>query len=586
MQRPCWLAMFLLTIVAGPATAQRDSIIILNADRLAKGNSVADEPTPGKWWLRTGVKDATHGGKVLQTGRITGTKGSGGEWKVTPADRFVGYRVPPLVINPKVKGWWQIYVGLLRENVDPYARLFGKISGEPYPEYLQAYGEGKSQVLEVYWKTADLTGKKIILEQPPAPMPHPGLGFLGGVSHIKLVGRTEGDVRDERTLIELPPKDRRLFGLLDYTDEVFWWGTAQTEDDMRAIVYRHRQAGFGRIYWRCWGSTLDNSLAIPEANPRWTEKDEERWCKQQNTKAGWFPYINLCKKFDPLKVAALYGQKNDCEVHAWVRFTNLNREPYANFWHDHPEFRAQMVKKVKDPKTGAMVTAKPYERYPYPRVLSMAYPEVRAFYVRFFKQLASTGTRGILIDLLRHPPIAGYEPIVSEAFKKKYGKDMEELDVFGDPLVNEHLSQYLRQFLIEMRKELGTDIEIGVRCRGPHAFAFKGKEWIAEGLINTIVDGNWYSGNGPRPTIAATVEAAGTKGQAFAIAEPGNVDPKKGYQKLPGTLSAEAILALGHHYSGKGVHRFGLYESTEFTYYPELRHAIRAAGWAYEPGKK
>ena len=77
----------------------------------------------------------------------------------------------------------------------------------------------------------------------------------------------------------------------------------------------------------------------------------------------------------------------------------------------------------------------PYKRTPYPRVMSFAYPEVRTFYVSFFKQLASTGTRGIMIDLLRHPPIAGYEPIVTEAFRQKYGKDMEPLDVYHDPQV-------------------------------------------------------------------------------------------------------------------------------------------------------
>ena len=62
----------------------------------------------------------------------------------------------------------------------------------------------------------------------------------------------------------------RLFGMLDYTDEVFWWGTLESEDDARAIVYRHKQAGFGRVYWRVFGSHLDNSLAVPEAAPRWT----------------------------------------------------------------------------------------------------------------------------------------------------------------------------------------------------------------------------------------------------------------------------------------------------------------------------
>ena len=99
-------------------------------------------------------------------------------------------------------------------------------------------------------------------------------------------------------------------------------------------------------------------------------------------------------KFDPLKVAVAHGGRIGCEIHAWVRFTNYNREPYANFWHDHPEFSAQMLVGPKDPKTGETIPSKPYQRRPYRRVLSLAYPEVRAFYVKFFKELASTGTRG------------------------------------------------------------------------------------------------------------------------------------------------------------------------------------------------
>ena len=37
--------------------------------------------------------------------------------------------------------------------------------------------------------------------------------------------------------------------------------------------------------------------------------------------------------------------------------------------------------------------------------------------------------------------------------------------------------------------------------------------------------------------------------------------------------------------SGRGVARFGLYESTVFTWYPELRRAVREAGWNYDPAK-
>jgi hypothetical protein len=308
--------------------------------------------------------------------------------------------------------------------------------------------------------------------------------------------------------------------------------------------------------------------------------------KKQDAKAGWLKYINMTRRFDPLKVAVDYGREIGSDVHAMVRFTNFNRPPYANFWHEHPEFYSQMLAYEKDPKTGERVTIKPYKRVAYPRVMSFAYPEVRTFYVSFFKQLASTGTKGIMIDLLRHPPIAGYEPIVSDAFKKKYGKDMETLDVYNDPLVQEHLSEYFRLFLVEMRQAIGNDIEISVRCSGPNNFALRGKEWIDAGLINTIVDGHWYSGNGPRPTMDATVAAVGTRGKAMAAAEVSDVDPKANWKVSKSTLlSPDSIKALAKAYSGRGVTSFGLYESTLHLWSPDARRAIREAGWNYEPSK-
>jgi hypothetical protein len=63
------------------------------------------------------------------------------------------------------------------------------------------------------------------------------------------------------------------------------------------------------------------------------------------------------------------------------------------------------------------------------------------------------------------------------------------------------------------------------------------------------------------------------------------VDSRNGWKEREGLLSAEAILALASAYSGLSVERFGLYESNVFTWYPELRRAIRAAGWDYDPGR-
>lgn len=583
---------FLSLVLVAPAFAAEPKEITIDAAELAPPTQRADKPTQGKWWLKTDAQDwGAPKGTILMAGQPSDKTNKQGEWVVPAAHRFVPYRLPALTIDPQVRGWHRIYIGLYHETIDPLVRprIFARVSNEPYPEYLQTPARTKGKTAEVYWKAVDLTGSKIRLEQPPAPMPHPGFGYLCGITHIRLVPMTLADVAAAKKEISLPPTRQRLFGMLDYTDEMFWWGTIESEDDVRGIIYRHWQSGFGRVYWRAYGSHLDNSVSIPEAAARWTDADEARWTKAQNCQAGWKAYIDLTRKYDPLQVAVAYGKKIDCDVHAWVRFTNHNREPYSNFWHEHPEFRAQMLATKTDPKTGKREVIKPYKLNPYGRVLSMAYPEVRAYYLKFFKQLASTGTRGIMIDLLRHPPICGYEPIVAEAFKKKYGKNFEELDIYHDPLAQEHISEYLRLFLVDLRKELGKDIEISVRSSGPSKYALRGKDWIAEGLIDTIVDGNWYSGNGPRPTIGETVAAAEARtphGKAFAIAESSDVDPQKSWQRRPGDLSAEAILALAKHYSGRGVDSFGIYESTIFTWDPERRRAIREAGWNYEPGKK
>src|SRR5262249_12086897 len=161
----------------------------------------------------------------------------------------------------------------------------------------------------------------------------------------------------------------------------------------------------------------------------------------------------------------------------------------------------------------------------------------------------------------------------------KPGEDLQQ-PLYHNPMVNEHQADLLELFLRDLRKEVGPDLEISVRSSGPNKFGLRGKAWIDSGLIQTIVDGNWYSGNGPRPTAEATVAAAGTRGKAYAIAEPGNVDPKT-WGKKPGTLDTDAILALAKHYRAKGIHRFGVYESTEFIWRPGLRRAIRQAGWLF-----
>ena len=59
---------------------------------------------------------------------------------------------------------------------------------------------------------------------------------MGGITHLRLVPMSEQEVAAAKQEIELPPVDQRLFAMLDSTDEIFWYGTAENEEDIRAIV--------------------------------------------------------------------------------------------------------------------------------------------------------------------------------------------------------------------------------------------------------------------------------------------------------------------------------------------------------------
>ena len=120
--RRCFLVPMLLATITPLAQAQRKQVVIDAAD-LAPVSLRAEKPTKGKWWLRRDAKTwGALNGTILMTGKTAGKVTKERLHKVTSADRFVPYRVPAIVVDPKVKGWYRIYVGLYHQAEDPPAR--------------------------------------------------------------------------------------------------------------------------------------------------------------------------------------------------------------------------------------------------------------------------------------------------------------------------------------------------------------------------------------------------------------------------------------------------------------------------------
>jgi hypothetical protein len=554
--------------VAESSPAQKQDLIIDQLERFTPQDAVSRNYRRGAWWWREDVAGA-HGGTLLVTGQWREDRSAPAHVEADApgaADNYVDNLVPALSVSPNVRGWHRIVFGIYsrprppRTHIDLLPFRFGvRLSNEPYPVYIQGRDDVPAGFQEVPWKEADLTGKSIEISQIRAEKQRPGLGLAAGIDYIRLepLSAEEGAAaaRAER---KPPPVDKRLFALMDYVVEVQLFGTFETPDDIRAIVYRHKEGGFGRIYWRCYGSSSDNSLRVRDAAPRWTEEDEAAYRRKYGVSVGWMPYIQACRKFDPLQVACEYGRRIGVEVHAWVRMTNhRERPPKSNFWYEHPEYQLIM-------RDGTRL----------PRVLSFAHPEVRRYYVTLMRDIATTGVKGILLDWLRHPPAVGYEDEVRASFAAKYGVDMKQVPG-DDPRIHEHHSSYIVSFLRDMRQAL-PGIEISARIRNMREFGLDAPTWVREGLVDTIVEGNWNSSNRPRLVEQGVLAVTqGTPVKSYVIAETSDwAEP------VPTRtwLSADEIVAYSRIYRDKGVNRFGLYESTMFLWYPHARRAIWKAG--------
>jgi hypothetical protein len=187
---------------------------------------------------------------------------------------------------------------------------------------------------------------------------------------------------------------------------------------------------------------------------------------------------------DPLEELTTLAHNNGMKIFASMRFIGpqypMNRSPIAwapNYW-KHPEWTMRT-------KEGAPITN-----------LSLAYPEVRKYWLSLLRETLEYGTDGIQLHLNRSEPYVFYEEPVVNSFQEKYGKDPRKLSV-EDPLWLGHTSGYLTRFIREIRAILDEKPgrEFGVTLSGRK----NGREvhyeenqcdvetWMREGLINYIM---------------------------------------------------------------------------------------------------
>ncbi|MHC4336701.1 MAG: family 10 glycosylhydrolase [Planctomycetota bacterium] len=172
------------------------------------------------------------------------------------------------------------------------------------------------------------------------------------------------------------------------------------------------------------------------------------------------------------------------KIFASMRFIGpqypMNRSPIAwapNYW-KHREWTMRN-------KEGVPITN-----------LSLAYPQVRKYWLSLLRETLDYGTDGVQLHLNRSEPYVFYEEPVVRSFQKKYGKDPRKLSI-EDPRWLAHSAGYLTRFIREVRKlvdekpgrELG--ITISGRKNGDPAHYEENhcdvETWLRERLVNYIM---------------------------------------------------------------------------------------------------
>jgi len=396
------------------------------------------------------------------------------------------------VLSPKLQGPHAIYVGLhrprdLRRSRYYDAAVHVRLDNDPYRVFLNT----GNVFQEVFFKNADLTGRRLIiasLSERPV--------FLDYVRFARLTAEAFAESERKR----LAPHEKDVVGIND--DNVWMWlYTSRTEWDFKDCVGQHKFAGYNRIYWMANAGALfyRTKVGTPYGG------DAREFTRRS---------AYMVKHFKPLESAVRYSHQMGLEIYGWYRLNNnfarastlkeLGPGLCSEFFLNHPELRCRDARGKRDDT-----------RY------SFVFPEVRAYVIAICREMVEKGVDGLLLDLLRHPPLLKYEEPLIEGYRSRYGTDPRKIAP-GDgkewPRWTKYRASFFTKFIVELRAELakiGRPVPIGVRVgllplSRNREWGMDVEEFVKQGLVQEICLMNSYlnkPGQKRRPDEIAAASA-------------------------------------------------------------------------------
>ena len=328
--------------------------------------------------------------------------------------------------------------------------------------------ENYNTIYETYWRTADLTGKDLIVRPPEPPYDKEYYRDVTNISFIRLEPATSGD-------LEL------MHGL-----------KSSSETNILVAIWCSGALS---------GHTRGHEMYHPESS-QWFEEDFEAY---RNGDFGIFCMEairgNLClfktehgdvgsldgswaeNWVDPLSEFTRLAHANDMKLFVGTRLIGGGR-PVAFNPINWARFFWENLQWAKRDKEGNLCSN-----------LSLAYEGVRKHWLALMREALDYGTDGIVLYFNRCMPYVMYEEPVVDAFIKLHEIDPRELPE-DDERWQRHVSGYVTQFVSETRALLdekpGRELAI-CGFRGMTEFkpgtikdGCDPDSWIREGLVDYL----------------------------------------------------------------------------------------------------
>ncbi|MCK5805135.1 MAG: hypothetical protein KAI66_20045 [Lentisphaeria bacterium] len=430
---------------------------------------------------------------VFSTGAVTGGGAFydvsrfryGPPWELRPSKKALAgkllvcpRRLEPAEarLDPGLQGPHRIVMGLHYEKVgDAEERYYGpavmvRLDNDPYRVCLTT----RRAFAEVEFKVADMSGRSLViasLSERPA--------FVDYVRFEPVSAAAFKELERLRTA----PHEKDVVGIND-VNVWMWLYTSRTEQDFADIVGQHLFSGFNRTYWMANAGAL---FYHSDVGTRY-----QRDAREFTPRSGY-----MVEKFHPMESGVKASHAMGLEAWGWYRLNNNFASPAhlkeigtglnSAFFMEHPEYR--LLRSNGKPASSSY---------------SFAYPEVRAYVRAICVEMASKGVDGLMLDLLRHPPLAGYEPPLIKAYQTLHGVDPRTIRK-SDKDAHRQWTAYrarhsFTQFVIELKDELertGNTVPIGIRCSlAPFAWnrgnGMDVEDLVKRGLLREICLMNGY----------------------------------------------------------------------------------------------